>query len=386
MQLAQFGLCAVHGVFVLAKGCYPRWLACCYLFVMANMLVLFRGFYRQTYTKAQKAQTAQADIDNKATAAAADAVGTAGTTYASSKNKIKNKSNTTKNKSASASSSTATRTIPLSEVKRHDTPQDCWCAMHGNVYDITPFLSRHPGGWAIHLAGGRDATVLFETYHPRGVSRHVTDKYLIGTLPPSDAESSYYSWTKEEGFYPTLRRRVVARLKSLNRPRRGGMEIWVKAFGLLCAFWMSLVAMVTTSSFATAVAYAVFLGAVASFIGTCIQHDGSHGAFATSPFVNKAAGWTLDMIGASAMTWEIQHMLGHHPYTNLLDVDGEKQKKNEDDPLLSSQESDPDVFSSFPVMRMHPDHERSWYHRFQHLYAPLLFAMMTVAKVRINRL
>ena len=161
------------------------------------------------------------------------------------------------------------------------------------------------------------------------------------------------------------------------------MEIWVKAFGLLCAFWVSLVAMATTSSFATAAAYAVFLGAVASFIGTCIQHDGSHGAFATSPFVNKAAGWTLDMIGASAMTWEIQHMLGHHPYTNLLDVDGEKQKKNgSGDPLVSSQESDPDVFSSFPVMRMHPDHERSWYHRFQHLYAPLLFAMMTVAKVR----
>ena len=32
------------------------------------------------------------------------------------------------------------------------------------------------------------------------------------------------------------------------------------------------------------------------------------------------------MIGASAFTWEIQHMLGHHPYTNLLDVEGEKCK------------------------------------------------------------
>ncbi len=34
----------------------------------------------------------------------------------------------------------------------------------------------------------------------------------------------------------------------------------------------------------------------------------------------------MDMIGASAYTWEIQHMLGHHPYTNLLDVVEEERK------------------------------------------------------------
>ena len=47
--------------------------------------------------------------------------------------------------------------------------------------------------------------------------------------------------------------------------------------------------------------------------------------------MNKLSGWTLDMIGASAFTWEVQHMLGHHPYTNLLDVKGEERKKRETD-------------------------------------------------------
>ena len=65
------------------------------------------------------------------------------------------------------------------------------------------------------------------------------------------------------------------------------------------------------------------MGASASFIGTCIQHDGSHGAFSTKSWLNTTAGWTLDMIGASAFTWEIQHVLGHHPYTNLMSVDNE---------------------------------------------------------------
>ena len=50
-------------------------------------------------------------------------------------------------------------------------------------------------------------------------------------------------------------------------------------------------------------------------------------------------------------------------------------------PSFFRQESDPDVFSSFPLMRMHPFHAPSWFHRYQHLYAPLLFAFMTLGKV-----
>ena len=32
-------------------------------------------------------------------------------------------------------------------------------------------------------------------------------------------------------------------------------------------------------------------------------------------------------------------------------------------------------------MRMHPSHPRFWYHRYQHWYAPILFAFMTLSKV-----
>ena len=76
-------------------------------------------------------------------------------------------------------------------------------------------------------------------------------------------------------------------------------------------------------------------------------------------------------------------MLGHHPYTNLADADGETKKSQGKEclPLDSDQESDPDVFSSFPLMRMHPVHEAAWFHKYQHLYAPILFAAMTLAKV-----
>jgi hypothetical protein len=39
--------------------------------------------------------------------------------------------------------------------------------IHGTEYDLSPFLSIHPGGKeAIELARGRDCTALFESYHP----------------------------------------------------------------------------------------------------------------------------------------------------------------------------------------------------------------------------
>merc|ERR1712127_317588 len=91
--------------------------------------------------------------------------------------------------------------------------------------------------------------------------------------------------------------------------------------------WYCLIKMaITTDNYKMAILYSTVMGCFAAFIGTCIQHDGNHGAFSQSKLVNKVAGWTLDMIGASAFTWEIQHMLGHHPYTNVLDEVEESRK------------------------------------------------------------
>eukprot|EP00121_Abeoforma_whisleri_P017152 Awhi_evm2s15723 len=47
----------------------------------------------------------------------------------------------------------------------------------------------------------------------------------------------------------------------------------------------------------------------------------------------------------------------------------------------TDQESDPDVFSAFPMLRLHPTQERKWFHAYQYLYGPVLFAFMTLAKV-----
>lgn len=269
--------------------------------------------------------------------------------------------------------------ITLEQVKAHNSPHSAWTVVRNQVIDITQFSKRHPGGDIILLSAGRDATVLFQTYHPRGVSQSLLDKLQVGTL--ADRPLSYYDWSSS--FYPTLCQRVVERLGSLNRPLRGNRDIHIKAFLILASFWFSLYKMYTVTDFRQAIGWSMVMGFFAHFVGTCIQHDGNHGAFSKVPSLNTFAGWTMDMIGASAFTWQFQHMLGHHPYTNLLDAHEEGLKARSIDTPLSTkdQESDPDVFSSFPLMRMHPVHEPQWYHKYQHLYAPILFAFMTLAKV-----
>jgi L-lactate dehydrogenase (cytochrome) len=59
------------------------------------------------------------------------------------------------------------REINDDELVSHSTDKSCWMAIDGLVYDITDFLSQHPGGKAILLKhSGRDATKAFKSYHP----------------------------------------------------------------------------------------------------------------------------------------------------------------------------------------------------------------------------
>ena len=50
------------------------------------------------------------------------------------------------------------------EVYQHRKPGDVWVILHGEVYNVTSWLSRHPGGPKVlgHY-GGQDATVSIKT-------------------------------------------------------------------------------------------------------------------------------------------------------------------------------------------------------------------------------
>lgn len=53
--------------------------------------------------------------------------------------------------------------ITSQEVSQHNTKDDCWTIISGNVYDITSYVSKHPGGSVIQKACGIDGTMQFTT-------------------------------------------------------------------------------------------------------------------------------------------------------------------------------------------------------------------------------
>lgn len=70
--------------------------------------------------------------------------------------------------SSSPSSSSWVRAATLGEVGQHATPEDCWSAVYGNVYDLTGYAPNHRRGGgpsAVYKMCGIDGTDLFDDYH-----------------------------------------------------------------------------------------------------------------------------------------------------------------------------------------------------------------------------
>ncbi|RMZ87788.1 hypothetical protein DV736_g4983, partial [Chaetothyriales sp. CBS 134916] len=71
--------------------------------------------------------------------------------------------------------------IKSEEIARHTSLSSCWIIIKGQVYDITDYLPRHPGGEQILLRyAGKDATALYEPIHPEGTIEQTlpSDKHI----------------------------------------------------------------------------------------------------------------------------------------------------------------------------------------------------------------
>jgi linoleoyl-CoA desaturase len=103
---------------------------------------------------------------------------------------------------------------------------------------------------------------------------------------------------------------------------------------------------------------AIIMGVGMAGIGFDIAHDALHGAYSSNPLINRTLGFSFDVLGASSYLWKITHNIVHHTYTNVHGVD--------EDLAVS------------PLLRLSPHAPRYWFHRFQHLYAFVLYGFTTL--------
>lgn len=258
------------------------------------------------------------------------------------------------------------------ELRKHNLESDCWLAVRGKVYNVTSWIAKHPGGVdTIVLNGGRDATQLFEAYHPTRVYS-MLNQYYVGEI---SANADNPDFPPMSNFYLTLKQKVENYFidNKLN-PRPVNEMLARTLFLMSVVFAFHYLSIVTTVTFFRVLCAAI-VGFACALLSFMPVHEGSHASTSNSPLGWRLLGAVHDFVnGASFYTWLHQHFLGHHPFTNVTTGD------HVHDAL------DPDVYTNDPDIRRIKPHQ-TWYNRYtvQQYYVPMLYGLLGI-KYRINDL
>eukprot|EP01088_Endostelium_zonatum_P010069 TRINITY_DN2340_c0_g1_i1.p1 TRINITY_DN2340_c0_g1~~TRINITY_DN2340_c0_g1_i1.p1 ORF type:complete len:452 (-),score=59.01 TRINITY_DN2340_c0_g1_i1:17-1372(-) len=190
--------------------------------------------------------------------------------------------------------------------------------IHGEYYDMSPFVKRHPAGETFILLGkGRDCTELFESVHclSKVDFTKIFDKYRVKDSP---VEDDLFEWS-ENGFYKTL----VGRVRKHFDEKHGGfykapLFYWFK-LALQIGVWITLLSLSISYS---SILLAILAGFTIESIGFTLMHDSSHGSVTKSGAINilLMSIWTNLMLW-SPFLWLNHHIYAHHSYTAIYPLD-----------------------------------------------------------------
>jgi linoleoyl-CoA desaturase len=133
--------------------------------------------------------------------------------------------------------------------------------------------------------------------------------------------------------------------------------MYAKAFALIgTAAWSYTILVFQAQTLGVVAVSGAILALALVGIGFNVQHDGNHGTFSRRAWVNRLAGFTLDMMGASSYFWKDKHNHNHHVYTNIPHEDAD--------------------IDLGPLARMSPGQPWYWWHRYQHVYLWILYSLV----------
>lgn len=165
-----------------------------------------------------------------------------------------------------------------------------------------------------------------------------------------------------QNFFPTIRKRVNEYFEKNNIKKTGNARLHFKTFFVFALYFVPFILVLAQILPLWAVFVCYFImGLGNSGIGLCVMHDANHGSYSRIKWLNNVMEYTTNLIGASSFTWKIQHNVLHHSYTNIYQLDEDIDDK--------------------PFLRLSPEGKLKWYHKFQHLYAPVLYSFATLSWV-----
>jgi linoleoyl-CoA desaturase len=161
-------------------------------------------------------------------------------------------------------------------------------------------------------------------------------------------------------FFSTLNGRVNDYFKQNKISRHGDVRMVVKTFCMYALYFIPytlLISSTVTNPWLMLLTIFV-MGIGLAGIGLAVMHDANHGAYSNKSWVNDLMGYSLNLVGANAFNWKVQHNVLHHTYTNIHEVDEDISPRG--------------------VLRMTPHGDWRPIHKFQHIYAWFLYGLMTI--------
>uniref|UniRef100_A0A1B6CDY8 Cytochrome b5 heme-binding domain-containing protein n=2 Tax=Clastoptera arizonana TaxID=38151 RepID=A0A1B6CDY8_9HEMI len=212
--------------------------------------------------------------------------------------------------------------------------------IHDKIYDLTEFISRHPGGssW-LNLTKGTDITEAFEVHHIGPLAKSLLPKFEVG-LAKTNRNSPFTF--HDDGFYNTLRKRIYKVLEHKKKHTVKSLLI----LDILVAFTIVL------SLYS---AYALnFVVAVIAGLFLCLTVNCSHN------FIHQKNNWRMYYFNISLMTvrdWRVIHVFSHHLFANTI--------------------YDLEIGLLEPWLQLLPSPEKNWVVRkFSGLYSPVIYPVI----------
>jgi linoleoyl-CoA desaturase len=155
--------------------------------------------------------------------------------------------------------------------------------------------------------------------------------------------------TNSSSFHTELKQRISAYFQEVGTSTTGNYKLFVKAIILVAAFLVVYTNLVFfTPIWPIALLECIVLGGLTASIGFNVMHDGAHGSFSKHPWINKAAGLSLNFLGANVFMWNTKHNVIHHAYTNIDGID--------------------DDIDARPFLRLCESQKYRKMHKYQHIY------------------
>ena len=166
-------------------------------------------------------------------------------------------------------------------------------------------------------------------------------------------------------FFAVLNQRVNAYFAEPGRSRKANASMVVKTVVMLGLYFVPLLVLLLGGYQSPWVVYGLWglMGLGMAGIGLCVMHDANHGSYSSHRSVNRAIGFVINFMGCYHGTWQIQHNVLHHSYTNIEGFDEDTDNE---------------------LMRFTPNRPGKWLFRYQAYYAPFFYCLMSLNRFLVK--